>query len=420
VSFDEDGCPEIDPNPPPPTGPDGNPLFPVSEGALREIRIVDNQIRRMGVNGIAVARIGTGRARILIFDLVVEWNRIEDCMGLLLQDSPSLATTAFGGIVLHDCEEFTCRLNRIQRNGRARGGPVVGVYVGSGEALVFEENHIVENGPRFGLTNVQLTGLRGGILVSASVLTVLTYLAENGEVQYGPPALRVHANVIEAPLGPALLVYARGPVFVEGNHLVSHGIPARDDIPGFSASAVVIFNSGFGGELIGFLRLVAWLLGDAIPADVEEFIEELAVQATRIPNGLVLFNDNQVILDTRSTIGSRAFVSTLIFSLDDVSFDGNQLSCETREFLLTDAFLAGWSMRVEGNRFQEIPLRAFLSAFTFAPANFTVNNIGTHCIIAYPSAKTIGTPNTSILFDERRCLEAALGFKDTMTTGGNS
>ena len=107
-----------------------------------------------------------------------------------------------------------------------------------------------------------------------------------------------------------------------------------------------------------------------------------------------------------------------MLTFDDVSFAGNQLSCETREILLTDAFLMGWSMRVHGNRFQEIPARAILSAFTFAPANFTVDNIGTHCVVAYPTPKTVGSPNVSILFPEKRCLDAAASLKNTMASGG--
>ena len=178
----------------------------------------------------------------------------------MLFRSPALSTIPFGGIVLQDCEQFTCRWNRIRGNGASHGDPIVGIFVGSGEALAFEGNHIVENGPRAGSTNLKLNGLRGGIFVKASALTAASYKGESGDVQYGPPALKVHGNVVQAPLGPALLVRARGPVFVEGNQLVSHGTPPREEQSGVTSAAVIIGNLGFGGEFIGLLQLTAWLL----------------------------------------------------------------------------------------------------------------------------------------------------------------
>ncbi|MBP1599799.1 MAG: hypothetical protein H6Q05_5176, partial [Acidobacteria bacterium] len=56
ISVDANGCIHIHPNPPPPTGDDGQPLVPVADEALSDVRIVDNDISGMGASGISVAR----------------------------------------------------------------------------------------------------------------------------------------------------------------------------------------------------------------------------------------------------------------------------------------------------------------------------------------------------------------------------
>jgi hypothetical protein len=409
VSFDEDGCPEIDPNPVDPTDPDGDPLRPFSEGALQDIRIVDNQIYRMGVSGIAVVRFGSGVARIFISNLVVEWNRIERCMALaLMTPGPNVVVfAAFGGIALLDVEDFHCRLNRIRQNGTLHGDPIAGVFAGAGEGVVLEGNHILGNGPPAGATNVKLFGFRGGVLLRAAVLTTQSFASGPQTLVSGMPAARIHDNIVETGVGPALLLVARGPASIAGNQFTSRALPqipaANSQLnQNLAAAAVIILNSGFSGELIGIASLLGLAAGD--PAD--DLAAPTAAQS-RLPAGLVLFSDNQVTLDSRVAVSSQGLCSTFIMAFDDIGFSSNQVSCYTREFLISDVLLFGWSIRMTDNRCQELPFRALLSGFTFALLNFTTQNIGTHCILAFPFLKTIGSPNIPVLFPAPACDEAA-------------
>jgi hypothetical protein len=417
VTFDEDGCPEIDPLPQDPPGPDGQPLRPFSEGALQDIRIVDNQIYRMGMCGISVARFGTAEARILISNLTIEWNRIERSMALTLITPafvPALFA-AFGGITLLDVEDLVCRWNRIQENGVGNGDPITGIFVGAGEAVLLEGNRVVGNGPPAGAANVKLFGFRGGILVRANVLTTAAYALTAETLRAGIPAARLHGNVVETGFGPALLLLARGPVAVADNHFASRGLPPRPTGTANTGltqnavqAAVVIMNIGISTEIQGLLGLLSTAAGGAGAFD--DTLVAPAASPPRIPPGLVLFNDNQVTLDTIAATASQAFCNVFLYALDDVSFCANQMTCATRELLASDGVVFAWSTRTTDNRFQEIPLRALMSGFTFAPLNFTSQNIGTHCILAYPSAKTVGTPNIPLLFPADRCdqLRAAL------------
>jgi hypothetical protein len=55
VAVDDRGCVVVDPKPSPPDGEDGETRVPVSDGALDDVRIHDNDIRAMGLSGVSVA-----------------------------------------------------------------------------------------------------------------------------------------------------------------------------------------------------------------------------------------------------------------------------------------------------------------------------------------------------------------------------
>ena len=112
--------------------------------------------------------------------------------------------------------------------------------------------------------------------------------------------------------------------------------------------------------------------------------------------GEVLFDDNQVSLDALAADIQIGVSAVLLLSLDDVGITSNQCTCDLLlDFILTNALVLGFSLRVTDNRFKEpigIPglfTPAFLSAVTPALMNETSFNQGTHCFYA------IGAPTLS-------------------------
>src|SRR5205823_1518572 len=78
-------------------------------------------------------------------------------------------------------------------------------------------------------------------------------------VESDRPALRVHDNIVTAPLGPALQARITGPVSVVANQLVSQGVtqPARHStlavfLGAYPAGSVMILNLGRTAEFNEF------------------------------------------------------------------------------------------------------------------------------------------------------------------------
>jgi hypothetical protein len=98
---------------------------------------------------------------------------------------------------------------------------------------------------------------------------------------------------------------------------------------------------------------------------------------------------------------AAAYLSISILSLDDVGFHDNQCDCNLgvgEDFVLSQAFLAGLSVRVTGNRFKEGILNAPFSAITFGWLNTTAHNQATHCLFVQgPPALMINGPNTILI-----------------------
>ena len=118
-------------------------------------------------------------------------------------------------------------------------------------------------------------------------------------------------------------------------------------------------------------------------------------------------DDNQVSLDALAADIQIGVSAVLLLSLDDVGMTSNQCTCDLLlDFILTNALVLGFSLRVTDNRFKEpvgIPglfTPAFLSAVTLALMNETSLNQGTHCFYA------IGAPALSVLTPNRVLIEA--------------
>ncbi len=414
----------------------GEGTHEVSAGPLYEIYIERNRILDMGLDGIGVIGfwdLTVTHELISVERLTIVGNEIRFCMRREL--APILAamreSMGYGGVALADVEYLRAHHNVIEDNGPDHVQPVCGIFVLHGVGLDISDNHIRNNGARNEAqpVNAAKDGPRGGIIIVYAVVPPLFVGVPDLKshmpavpVQNGVPALRVHDNVVNAPLGRALSVTALGPVSVQGNALGTHGIVAGRDVvePDLLAATVFILDLGRSHDIDLQLPLFMLLGAVAPSADVvTQSNDTLVINRVGVDgpvvggalvDGRVLFNDNQVELDLSETGMMLALTSIMILSLDDVSCEDNQCVCTLfGDIVLAHAVVLGLSLRVHGNRFAEGLLLSIFSAITYGAANSTVHNQATRCIVALgPVPNLVRTPNT-VLHPNAYCQELAKG-----------
>lgn len=420
----DDGCINIGPRPNPGGGDDdvGEPLTPVSDGPIEDCRILDNRIFDMGASGVTVAfwfdpdeeedAIVTDRLRI-------ESNEIRRCMRLpttALSDA-FLQIAAFGGVTLAVGSDIVIRENLIADLANDHPSPIVGVFALDVSAIEIQGNHIRDNGQIATLSSAIALGLAGGVMLTMVrpgfdlVASVFDQKQPQAR-QDGAAACVVENNTIVAREGRALTVIGVGPMMIHGNRLTAHGSNSLSRFPFVGAvagaynlnalaaigllnvrqlrnpllalldvlggAAVAVLNLGLSNEvylqLLGFSGL--GLVDPPQQANDAGFDDDIKLLA----NGNVLFNDNQVTLDSVSSAVTLTLSSTFLLSLDDIAFENNQLDCDMGlDFVAINTVAIGWSVRAQGNRFKEGLFNAFLSAMTVGLMNDTSHNQGTHC-----------------------------------------
>ena len=429
IVVDNNGCIHIVPDPTP-NDPQGNPLTPVSDGDLYDIRIVENDILNMGADGIGPALFfPAAQGIITVILLHVEQNRITGCLQLdlstgLVPGSPA----GFGGIALSGVEYGEIRNNWIRDNGANFLQPVCGVYAQAAAGLLIDGNEIANNGHLTNTTAQPSPGPRAGIFVALAIAPMITPAVAGtpAQAQDGYPAVRVNDKMVVSPMGPALHVLALGVVQVEANELTSEAVevaaPGAASI-GFVGPATIaigvvvrILDAGKSPELgsqPGQYTTLGALSYDTAGVAVRRVL----------PGGLVLFNDNQVHLALRRSVPAIIISSVLILTVDDISMTANQSTCRlTREILLTNALLLGFSLRMADNRFEERMDNFGFSAFTLAAMNSTTDNQGTRCFlpIGLPSL-SVGSPNRSLIdFFKPTCARVIKTIAGTLQLNGLS
>jgi hypothetical protein len=325
---------------------------------------------------------------------------------------------AFGGIVLAHADGLRIHDNRIHGNGADHRHPVCGIYVLHGENIVVENNQIRGNGPR--IAGSALSGHRAGIalqLVGRRVTVEEDHAGEQLRVSPNSalPAARVRGNVVLQPAGRALQIYGIGPMFVEGNVLVSEGLagvtPAERE---FAAHCVELLNIGQSNELLESGTIPAFLGFVPKPAllyDPEELDFGLI-------DGRILFTDNQVRFNPVAGAGSNLFCATRIQSYGEVAVLGNQFFAKLpagEGILLQDTVVTAWSTRTSHNRWEDPfdvievggPIATTLSAQTLAFMNITTLNQASRCIHAdIPTGPTIDSTNPIVnnqIYDDTDC-----------------
>ncbi|MCZ6711533.1 MAG: right-handed parallel beta-helix repeat-containing protein, partial [Gammaproteobacteria bacterium] len=344
--------------------------------SLYDIEIEGNEISNMGLSGIGYPRIvvpgpnvspnetamtmnNSAAATLLallgnpIVTLGIHRNHIHDCLrnpfdGQLRADAQ---LRGFGGITLGDCENVTISENRIERNGTSHVNPVCGISAIAAKVDI-HHNHILDNGPLAANLNQNLErGVRGGIvLVAVSFGTGDLSPGLDVGLDTGRHAARIHENIVQQPAGQALRMIAMGPVSICDNRFAT-------DISGpepFEVLAGTLFVLTIGG------------LGS-------------------LPGGITLFNSNQLRLGPQAT----SFTSQIIWTLDDLGFDGNQsVALPTGIPLFVNTLLIGQTLRATDSRFKESPRTANQGKISLLSANSLLNNTndnhGDHCIFAFP------------------------------------
>jgi Family of unknown function (DUF6519) len=349
---------------------------------LYDIQIDRNEISRMGLSGIGFPIVVTvilsttppptavivrnpavaAPLKVLgnpVMTLGIHCNHIHDCLQNAFDGElrAEASRRGFGGISLGFCENVTISGNRIERNGTSHINPACGIFI-RGQKVDIHDNHILDNGPLAPDDARDLErGIRGGIVLVASSFGIDdVVLRRDVGFDTGRHAARIHDNIVYQPAGHSLRLLGVGPTSICDNRFVS-------DLS--------------GPERIENLAGVV-------------FVQAVGI-AQRLPAGLTLFNSNQ------SHLGERAasLASQLIWTTDDIGFDGNQSVAMTDGVVLNDnvslfanTFLMGRTLRATDSRFNEPPGRrpqaSKISLLTRTSLlNNTNDNQGDHCILAF-------------------------------------
>ncbi|MBI4220676.1 MAG: hypothetical protein HY682_11060 [Chloroflexi bacterium] len=450
ITLDEKGCVRLAPQPVPPDDDEGNPMVPASEGSLSEVEIVNNRVSATAGSGISVVQFFDPAERpdcVTVNGLVVRDNRIEGCLqGEIAEGSTSAMTySGFGGVALAAVLGLDIRDNFIERNGLSHIDPVCGVFVLYAESARIEGNVIKENGPRVETKTQPRAGNRGGILIGLAAAPRRSTGRRASRI--ADPAARINHNLVSAPEGRALKLTAMGDVQVQSNHLTTEGfgvlrthgafnevaVSGRlNNVPlmagtGLSAAltdlaggaAVWITDLGKTSELIerdtGEIKLATGQTvagtGVGTTAGTTPARDNDAAAGSR-NSGAVMFSGNRVRLALAESDAEPPSSAIVILSGDDVSVQDNQVEASVPPIRwFANSLIQGTSVRVIGNRFQELLGTArdqSLSAITIGRTmNVTTGNEGTHCfyIRGATNITTVRQGNVSLveMLDEAAC-----------------
>jgi hypothetical protein len=337
----------------------------------------------------------------VVSDLGIHGNRLHHNLLAVFGDvmRKSVHSVGQGGISLGLVESTVIADNLIHDNGTSATNPTCGIFVGYAEALEICGNRISGNGPLDKeYDSARLTGIRSGVYVRlASALLI------GGESDgYQKPALRLADNVIDQPAGRALTAYAFGPVACDNNHFNSER-EGRLDLIDSLVGTVLIINLG------GIHRQMQFNTEKGDPADAQDAqasVGNIAGNAqfdvptveSLLPGGEVLFNSNQ----SRMGPSNRAFLSQLIFTLDDLGYDANHSAVFRQDLLFGNVAAFALSLRASDNRFRERTRCCALSLWTHAfgitndaralTMNTTAHNQADHCIFALSNGGASALP----------------------------
>jgi hypothetical protein len=375
----------------------------ISPLSLWDIYIERNRIQSAGLDGIGVIGffdLTKVDEFVRVRRLTILGNEITDCLALPHKQIPAnwVDQMGYGGIALADVSELVIQDNVIERNGAKYDQPACGIFVLHGDGIDIERNRILDNGyqrQQTALPSATVSlGRQGGIHVVYALAPAAPFIGFSPMLNIdfpairaarestGFPALKVHDNIVSAPVGQALWATALGPVSVVGNQLTTGHVNRTKDPFVFAPATVFIFNLGVSNE--EYRQILFAAFASSTPAPSLGFDDQRVGQ--RLANGNVLFADNQCSLDLLEPGSSGILLtSILLLSLDDVGFLDNQCDCNLgmrEDFVVAHTLLLGASVRMIGNRLKEGSLNAMFSGITYGHLNTLANNQATHCLMA--------------------------------------
>ncbi|HTJ46389.1 MAG TPA: DUF6519 domain-containing protein [Kofleriaceae bacterium] len=440
IHVNDEGCIEVDWDPPPPDDDDGNPMVPVSMGAVDDVVIRENRILDMGKSGVGVARFFDLSKRddfITVKRLLIEDNRIEGCLRLPIPELPATMedVAGQGAITLADVEDLVVRDNDVVRNGKRHIDPICGVFALISTGLVVEHNRIADNAPHVASKDRARIGWRGGVVVTRALppsVEVEIPLLDDTAVrrQNGEPAARIADNVIVVPEGRAVIVLGAGPISIADNHLTVRGVGLADLAPVLATGAAGLADELKAAPVMGILDVMGGVAVTVVDLAMSNelfwlqllFYENLAKQDLQPKPGLddrppvaasgqILFEGNQVGVDLLAPPNSVVLSAVNLFTLDDVACADNQIEVDRLiDIVLMTTLAIGLSARVVGNRVKEsmVPAGFFLIGYSIFSVgvlmNITAHNQTTRCIVA-SGAQKVSTPNQVLiqLFNKSAC-----------------
>lgn len=412
--IDENGCLVPAVIPIPPESGDDIVLVPASGGEVRDLVIDQNLIASMGLNGISISHffdLETVEDFISISRAEITKNTITGCLRTDLETPPIEMRffMGYGGIALAACDLLAIEDNRIFGNAATASAPNAGIFVLLGAGLEINNNRIYDNGAIAERSEVLEAGRRGGVNIGWCVTFANEPIEDERTVPPRIAALSMSGNFIDSAHGRALKVTALGPVNICGNRLIGAGtsqpefiflgllltfFPQLTGILSLMSALISIdpvTRRDFASDRLEFSELlIAALGGNAVSVFNLAFLEEfVGIQDDDVPGGLsdravggeTMFDNNQVGFRPHSTAATTHTSAVLVASLDDVSVSHNQIECDTGfDFVLSNAFALGTTVRLIGNRLQEQFLRTFFSGYSHGLfLNTTAINQGTHC-----------------------------------------
>ena len=169
-------------------------------------------------------------------------NEISNCLRRTLTrfTAADSSTIGYGGICLPDVTQVFVRDNFIQNTGASLADPVCGIFVLHGAQVEISRNQIQDtrnwtttdiktiSGYRAGISLVMVTPLDAAG-AAGSTWTVssagASVFAKPSLYQHGAPALCIQENVVDIPVGLALVVAGLGAFSIRGNHSSTGGAP---------------------------------------------------------------------------------------------------------------------------------------------------------------------------------------------------
>lgn len=405
------------------------------KGFLTRIRILDNEIERMGLSGVGFwvydltpitlpplqsVRLQDMAAYLsavlaprellgttnIVRDLVIRGNLIEGNLRAAFTPELTAASTvvAQGGVSLGLVEGLRIEDNHITGNGMTAANACAGIYVGYGEEVLISGNYIAGNGSvGADYRETRSDGLRSGIFIRLAS----SILAGGAEDSQHKPALVIRDNVVDQPAGRAVTAFAYGPVQCIGNTLNAQVEGAWNIFDGLVGTLLIV-NIGGVHRLSGVANVLGadfTQLGQGRAfASIDQFSAKDRFNARvemMLPGGETLVNSNKL----RSGPDNRAWCPQLIATLDDLGYDGNQSSAFRPDLTYANLVAVANSLRVTDSRFRERAPFTAMSALTWtagstvsagdASMNITTQNQGDHCIVALTngSMPVVDVPN---------------------------